>query len=189
MYDLLKKIIKNDAILKHYCSKENSFYIKETDSLAKCKRVELLGFESESTTFCFELDSKKPGIKCNRLHKLSPYFNDGIDLDKGNDAIICTQIKNKDYIFISELKDDSKSSEIIKQLKSSTCFVEYLKSILKNIYDINNTEKIIIKYLVFSVHGNNLRPTGATRRKPVEKDGLLIYFTNCSIKHNINSFI
>ncbi|MEV9527372.1 hypothetical protein AB0W38_02080 [Aliarcobacter butzleri] len=189
MYGKLKYIIKKEAILKNYNSSINSFCIKENDKLAKCKKVELVGFENESTTFCFELDSKDKNIKCGKYHKLSPYFNDGIDLDKGNDAIIFTRIENIDYIFISELKDDSKSSEIIKQLKSSTCFVEYLKSILKNIYDIENVDKIIIRYLVFSMSGNNLRPTGMTRRKAINKSGLSIYFSNCCERHNIKSFI
>lgn len=88
MYEKLKYIIKKEAILKNYNSSINSFCIKENDKLAKCKRVELVGFENESTTFCFELDSKDKNIKCGKYHKLSPYFNDGIDLDKGNDAII-----------------------------------------------------------------------------------------------------
>ncbi len=189
MYEILKQIIKDEAILKNFNSSENSFFIKENDSLAKCRKVNLLGFENESTTFCFELDSKKTTIKCGKLHKLSPYFNDGINLDKGSDAIIFTQINNRNYIFISELKDDSNNSKIIKQLKSSTCFVDYLKSILKNIYEISNTEQMAIKYLVFSRSGNNLRPTGATRAQPKEKDGLSIYFCNCSDKHYINKFI
>ena len=189
MYDLLKQIIKQDAILNNYCSSENSFYIKEMDKLAKCKRIELLGFENESKTFCFELDSKSKNILSNRKHKLSPYFNDGIDLDKGNDAIIFTQISDKNYIFIIELKDDSQSSEIVKQFKSSTCFIDYLKSILKNIYSCNYIDKIEVKYLVFSKHGNNLRPTGESRRSPFKKNGLEIYFNNCSAKHNIKSFI
>lgn len=187
MYEVLKEIIKTEAILKNYNSSKNSFYITENDKLAKCKRVDLLGFEDENTTVCFELDCKK--IRYQSKHKLSPYFNDGIDLDKGNDAIIFTRIEGVDYIFISELKDDSKSSEIIKQLKSSTCFIDYLRSILKNIYNIKNTEQIVIKYLVFSMSGNNLRPTGATRRKAIEKDGLSIYFSNCCDNHNIKSFI
>lgn len=189
MYEILRQIIKNEAVLKNYDSSINSFYIKENDKLAKCKKVDLLGFEDENTTFCFELDSKNKEILWNKLHKLSPYFNNGIGLDKGNDAIIFTKIESKDYIFISELKDDSKSSEIVKQLKSSTCFVEYLKSILKNIYNVRNTEQIVIKYLVFSMSGNNLRPTGATRRRTIEKDGLLIYFSNCCENHNIKNFI
>ena len=145
-----------------------------------------MGFENENTTFIFQLDCKK--IRCQQKHKLSPYFNDGIDLDKGNDAIVFTRIEGIDYIFISELKDDSRSSEIIKQLKSSTCFIDYLKSILKNIYSLN-IDKIEIKYLVFSMSGNNLRPTGTTRRRVIEKDGLFIYFSNCCEKHNIKSFI
>lgn len=189
MYDTLKIIIKNEAILKNFNSSEQSFHIKENDKLAKCQRVDLVGFENENTTFCFELDSKSKEIKCNRLHKLSPYFNDGIDLDKGNDAIIFTRVEEKDYIFISELKDNSANSEIIKQLKSSTCFVDYIKSILKNIYHIKNIDKIIVKYLVFSMSGNNLRLTGATRNKSIEKDGLLIYFSNCCNKHHIKSFM
>ena len=187
MYEILKKIIKDEAILKNYNSSKNSFYITEDDKLAKCRRVDLLGFENENTTFIFQLDCKK--IRCQQKHKLSPYFNDGIDLDKGNDAIIFTRIDGIDYIFISELKDDSKSGEIIKQLKSSTCFVDYLKSILKNIYNFRNIDKVEIKYLVFSMSGNNLRPTGTTRRRGIEKEGLLIYFSNCCEKHNIKSFI
>lgn len=186
MYSKLLEIIRKEAILKQFDSSKNTFHIKETDKLSKCKNVTLIGFEDENKTFCFELDSKN--IKCNKLHKLSPYFNDGLDLDKGNDAIIFAHLDNKNHIFICELKDDSKSNEIIKQLKSSTCFIDYLKSIFKNIYGIN-IDSIPIYYLLFSSHGNNLRPTGKSRAKPKEIDGLKIFFNNCQQEHHIKKFI
>lgn len=187
MYSALQNTIKEVSVLKHYNSSENSFYIKEDDRLAKCKRVTLMHFEAESTTFGFELDCKK--IKCERLHKLSPYFQDGKDLDKGNDAIIFTTIESKNYIFVVELKDDSNSREIIKQFKSTTCFIDYLKSILKNIYKIK-LDDINIKYLVFSTHGNNLKLTKTTKLKPIEKDDLSIFHLNCEqAKISIRSFI
>lgn len=187
MYAVLSKIIKDEAVLKHYDSSENSFYLKEDDKLAKCKRIVLAHFESETTTFGFELDCKK--IKCERLHKLSPYFQDGKDLDRGNDGIIFTTLENKIYIFIVEMKDDSNSRDIVKQFKSSTCFVDYIKSILKNIYQ-KNIDNCEIKYLVFSKHGNNLKGTKSTIKKPLEKDGLLIFHENCAqAKHSIKNFI
>ncbi len=173
MYRFLKEIIKKEAILEHYNSFENSFYIKEDDPSAKCRRVELLGLETPETTLCFELDSKK--IKCDNKHKLSPYFNDGKNLDKGNDAILFTQINSNNYIFIIELKDDSTNSKLVRQLKSSTCFVDYLKSILKNIYDVN-ISNIVPIYLVYSEHGNNLRSTGNSRSKPKNFMGLDVFF-------------
>lgn len=187
MFERLKDIIKDEAILKHYNSEENSFYIKETDVSAKCRKIKFVGFDDENTTLGFELDCKD--IKCEKnSHKLSPYFNNGKDLDKGNDAIIFTQINSQDYIFICELKDDSTSSKLDKQLKSSTCFVEYLKSILNNFYGINilNIKPI---YIVFSEHGNNLRPTGHSRAQPRNHKGLDIYFQNCRDNVNIKSFI
>lgn len=188
MYDSIRSIIKNDAILNNFNSSQNSFIIKELDVLAKCNKVELIGFENEATTICFELDSKNKNLKCNRLNKLSPYFKDGIDLDKGNDAIIFTKIDSKDYIFICELKDDSNHRELIKQFKSSTCFLDYLKSILKNIYN-KNVDCVSVKYLVFCKHGNNLKPTGNCRNVPKVIGGLPIFFKNCSLKHNIKSFL
>jgi len=187
MIEELKDILKSEAILSHYNSSKNTFFIKETDPSAKCKRVEFVGFDNEDKTIGFELDCKHRNIKCNSNHKLSPYFNNGKDLDKGNDAIIFTEIDSKNYIFICELKDDSSNSKIDKQLKSSTCFVDYLKSILKNFYevDLKNINPI---YLVFSQHGNNLRPTGESRTQPITKGGLEVFFLNCRAKVNIRSF-
>lgn len=186
MYDILKEIIKNEAILEHYNSAENSFFIKETDPSAKCTKIVLDGFDDINTTIGFELDCKK--IKCGTYHKLSPYFNDGKNLDKGNDAIIFSKINLQNYIFICELKDDSASSKLDKQLKSSTCFVDYLKSILNNFHGIN-IKALSPIYLVFSKHGNNLRPTGVSRSKTMNFKGLDVFFLDCSAKKNIKSFI
>ncbi|MEA2028501.1 MAG: hypothetical protein U9N49_05950 [Campylobacterota bacterium] len=188
MYDTLREILKEEAVLKHYNSEQNSFYIKESDTLAKCKKIEFLGFEHEDTTFGFELDCKDKSVKCGNLQKLSPYFKDGKHLDKGNDAIIFATIENKDYLFICELKDDSGSSKLDKQFKSSSAFVDYLKSILDNFYNIN-ISKIKPIYIVFSKHGNNLRPTGGSRSSTIDYRGLDVYFQNCREKVHIKSFI
>ena len=177
MYDILKDIIYDKAQLKHYNSSENSFYIKETDKLAKCKKVELLKFESENTTFGFELDSKH--VKCAGSHKLSPYFENKKGLDKGNDAVIFTKIKGNHYIFICELKDGAMG--YISQFKSSYCFVEYLKSVLEIFHSVK-VDNIIIKYIVFSTKATVVNPTNG---KYISKNqnGFDVYHVNCRRKH------
>ena len=184
MYDILKDIIFEKAQLKHYNSSENSFYIKENDSLAKCRRIELLNFESEETTFGFELDSKK--VRCRGSHKISPYFENKKGLDEGNDAIIFTTLKNQNYIFICELKDGGKG--YISQFKSSCCFVDYIRSILKQYHNID-TKDIIYKYIVFSKQATNTRTTNGKFSATTQK-GFEIYHINCTKgKYHIESFI
>jgi hypothetical protein len=178
MYDILKDIIYDKSQIKTYNTSENSFIIKENDKLAKCKKIELLQFESENTTFGFELDTK--GIK-----KVSQYFENNKGLDKGNDAIIFTTLKDKQYVFICELKDGGKG--YISQFKSSSCFVDYLKSILKRIHDIN-IDNISFKYIVFSKKGS----INTTRGKyiPSKQDGLDVYHVDCSRgKYHIGCFV
>lgn len=119
MYDVLKDIIHKDAQLKNYNSSNNNFFIKESEENAKCKKITLCNFESEAITMGFKLDSKSKSIKCGRLHKISPYFADGKNLDKGNDGIIFTTLDNKQYVFICELKDGGKGyMEQFKNKKS-----------------------------------------------------------------------
>ncbi len=184
MYDVLKDIIFDKAQLKHYNSSENSFYIKETDKLAKCKRIEFLKFESEETTFAFELDSKH--IRCAGSHKISPYFENNKGLDKGNDAIIFTKVKGENYIFICELKDGA--AGYISQFKSSSCFVEYLKSILKTFNNIK-VDTIIVKYIVFSTKATAVNPTNGKYISNVQ-NGFDVYHVNCSRgRYYIESFI
>lgn len=181
MYEILKSIIYEKAQLKNYDSSENSFYIKETDKLAKCKKVELCKFESESTTFGFELDTK--GIK-----KISLYFENNKGLDKGNDAIIFTTIKSQQYIFICELKDGGKAKDFIPQFKSTKCFVAYIKSILKTFYE-KDIDNIIIKYLVFSKVAKKLVNTGG-KYMATKQNGFEIFHINCDKgKYYIESFI
>lgn len=186
MYSELKAFIYQEAHLKNFNSSDNSFYIKENDSGAKCKRIDFLKFESESNFFAFALDSDK--VKCGKCQKISPFFTNKKGLDKGNDALIFTQIKGKDYIFICELKDGGKPRDFIPQFKSSLCFVDYLKSILKNFYD-KKTVDSMVKYVVFSQVAHQL---GTTDGKFISTtiQGFDIYHVNCSIKHYyIESFI
>lgn len=183
MYDILKDIIFDEAQLKHYDSSKNSFYIKE-NSEALCKRIDLMCFESEETTFGFELDNKN--IKYKGIHKVSPYFMNGKGFDKGNDGIIFTTIKDKHYVFICELKDGGKG--FISQFKSSSCFVDYLKAILKRYYEIN-IDSICMKYIVFSNKGSLVQ---TTKGKFIsnKKEKMDIYHVNCSRKkYYIESFI
>jgi len=184
MYDKLKEIIYHKAQLDHYNSSENSFYIKETDRSAICKKVTLLKFESENTTFGFELDCKN--VRCRGIHKISPYFENGKDLDKGNDAIIFTTINSQHYVFICDLKDGARG--YTKQFQSSSCFVDYLRSILKRVHGFN-LDNIIFKYLIFSTKGS---ATTVTNGKYPSKNvhGFDTYNINCKKgKYYIESFI
>ncbi len=183
MYHILRDIIYKKAQLDHYNSSENSFYIKENNE-ALCKRIDLLHFESEETTFGFELDNKN--IKYKGIHKICPYFSNGKGFDKGNDGIIFTTIKSQNYIFICELKDGAKG--FIAQFKSSSCFIDYLKSILKIYYNLP-IDNFIIKYIVFSKKGV-LSQTTKGKFISTKKENMDIYHINCSRKkYFIESFI
>lgn len=186
MYSTLRNIIYNKAHLDNFNSSDNSLHIREADKSAKCVRIDLLKFESETQTFAFELDSKN--IRYRGIHKISPYFENGKGLDKGNDALIFTKIRDKNYLFICELKDGGKPSDFIPQFKSSKCFVKYLKSILKEFYKIN-IDNIVIKYLVFSKVSPQITPTSG-KYKSSDIKGFDVYHLNCCRKkYYIESFI
>lgn len=186
MYDKLKDCIYCEAHLNNFNSSINSFHIKEYSKSAKCRRIDLLKFESEMSFFAFALDSDK--VKCGTSQKISPFFTNKKGLDKGNDALIFTKIKEKDYIFICELKDGGKPRDFIPQFKSSICFVDYLKSILKNFYGIK-TDNLIIKYIVFSTIANQLDTTDG-KFISTSIHGFDVYHVNCEIKnYYIESFI
>lgn len=183
MYGILKDIIFEKAQLKNYNSSDNSFYLKEQNE-AICKRVDLLHFESEKTTFGFELDSKH--IRYRGIHKISPYFENGKGFDKGNDGIIFTTIQKKNYIFVCELKDGAKG--FVTQFKSSLCFIEYLKAILQIYYNYN-TDDFIVKYLVFSKRGKSHKDSKG-KFITTKQDGIDFYHLPCSqTKYYITSFI
>jgi len=186
MYDRLKDFIYSESHLNNFNSSNNSFYIREDDKSAKCKRIDLLKFESEVSFFAFALDSKK--TKCGTSQKLSPFFTNKKGLDRGNDALIFTKIEGSDYIFICELKDGGKAKDFIPQFKSSTCFVDYIKSILKNFYGIQSSN-LIVKYIVFSNIASQLDTTdGKFIFTTIQ--GFDVYHVNCEIKnYYIKSFI
>lgn len=186
MYSELRSFIYHKAHLNNFNSSNNSFYIKETDSKAKCKRVDLLKFESATDFFAFALDS--PKVKCGTAQKVSPFFVNKKDLDKGNDALIFTKIKGNYYVFICELKDGGKPKDFIPQFKSSTCFVDYLKAILGNFYSIK-TDNLIVKYIVFSNIAGQLDTTDG-KFISTKIQNFDIYHVNCAISnYYIESFI
>ncbi len=176
MYDTLRDIIHKDAQLNNYNLEENTFYIKENASNAVCKKVTLYGFESSEKTMAFELDSRSKNIRCRQGHKISPYFENNKNLDRGNDGVIFTRLKGRDYVFICELKDGRKG--YMEQFKSTTCFVDYLRSVLRHFFNIN-TNAIIFKYIVFSKQNSNLRKTNG---KPVstQEGAFEVYKVECS---------
>lgn len=184
MYTVLKDIIYNKAHLSGvYLGQHNSkkcFILHEKSQDAKCKEVNLVGFESEDTTFGFKLDMK--GIK-----KISPYFENKKGLDKGNDGIIFTTIADKKYVFICELKDGGRGH--IAQFKSTSCFIDYLKAILKKIHKID-TSDLIFKYIVFSKEGRVSKDTSG-RYISRNIDGLDVFNMQCCSKaeYYIESFI
>jgi len=110
-----------------------------------------------------------------------------MNLDKGNDAIIFTEIDNQKYIFICELKDGGK--KFINQFKSSKSFVEYLLAILRNFYNIKiELKDFKIIFIIFSKDVNI--PTTKGKYIPIKKDNLLIYKVPCTKSYfYIQSFI
>ncbi|MFZ2890473.1 MAG: hypothetical protein WA010_08360 [Sulfuricurvum sp.] len=180
----MKDIIYNKAHLSGvYLSPHNSkncFILKENSPNAKCKEVNLVGFESADATFGFKLDMKG-------TTKISPYFENKKGLDKGNDGIVFTTIANKRYVFICELKDGGRGH--IAQFKSTSCFIDYLKSILKQFHHID-TSDLIFKYIVFSKDGRVSQNTSG-RYISRNIDGLDVFNMQCCSKaeYYIESFI
>ena len=172
MIGYLKQIIYKNAILNNFIDSDNSFYIKEDDKLAKCKRINLKGFKKESL-FAFRLDVKN-------IKKISNYLSNKEGFDKGNDAIIFNQLDSQNYIFICELKDSGKG--YLTQFKSSISFVEYILSILKNFYGINVALKDFnIVYIVFA-NKDEMRTTKG-KIIPTRQDGFEIYKLDCRKKN------
>jgi multidrug efflux pump subunit AcrB len=97
------------------------------------------------------------------------------------------------FLTVPTLASSNDNAQIMIELDNkSDDFVDNMNIGAKLQERFNNEivgAKIEVKYLVFSKHGNNLRPTGESRRSPFKKNGLEIYFNNCSAKHNIRSFI
>lgn len=189
MYDILKDIVNKKAHLNNFHmsghNNKNCFSIKESGLDAKCKHVNLVGFESINTTFAFELDSKN--IKCGQNTKISPYFEDKKGLDKGNDGIIFTTINNKKYVFVCELKDNAKGH--IAQFRSTSCFIDYLKSILKRFHNID-TNDLSFKYIVFSKHGTTTKNTNGSYISR-NQDGFEVFNMKCcdKVEYYIESFL
>lgn len=184
MYEILKDIIFDKAHINTFhlsrTHNKNCFVIKESSRDAKCQEINLIGFENQATTFGFELD-------INGIKKISQYFANGKGLDKGNDGIIFTRLKDRNYVFICELKDGAKGH--IAQFKSTSCFVDYLKSILKRFYGID-TSDLIFKYIVFSKYGNNTKDSkGNYIYRNI--DGFDVYNMKCcnKVEYYIESFI
>ena len=179
IYKVLSTIIWNKAHLNNYISSKKQFYITERDKSAKCKKVYLCNLD-EKKLFAFKLDIKNK-------KKISNYFENGMNLDKGNDAIIFTEIDNQKYIFICELKDGGKN--FINQFKSSKSFVEYLLAILRNFYNIKiELKDFKIIFILFS-KGVNMSTTKG-KYIPIKKDNLLIYKVPCTKSYfYIQSFI
>ncbi len=177
--DRLKDIINDNAHIQLDDS-SRKLTIKESDKVASLKQVALSGVAT-NTTFAWKLDWKS---------KLSPYFEDGKDLDKGCDAIVVTKIKSQWYIFIVELKSRAKrnGARICKQFKSSLCFVEYIKAILRTIYKDNTLNNAKTRCALFSNDASNLRKTSEYRSTSKTKkiDGISIKHLNkqknCHIK-------
>lgn len=184
MYTVLKDIICKKAHLSGaYTSRHNSkkcFILREKSKTAKCTEVNLVGFESEDKTFGFKLDMKN-------TKKISPYFENNKGLDKGNDGIIFTTINSRKYVFICELKDGGRG--YISQFKSTSCFIDYLKSILKR-FNKMDTSDLSFKYIVFSKNGSASKDTSG---RYISRDihGFDVFHMQCCSKaeYYIESFI
>lgn len=183
MYTILKDIIYDKAHLGGvYLAQHNSrlcLTIKEKNEVT-CKEITLVGFESSENTFGFKLDVQN-------IKKISQYFENKKGLDKGNDGIIFTTISGKKYVFICELKDGSRG--FIAQFKSTSCFIDYLKSIMKRFYGIESDD-LIFKYVVFSKYGKAIVKTSGKYLSHTH-EGFDVYNLPCSPQkeYNIESFI
>ncbi|MGK7940174.1 MAG: hypothetical protein AB4062_08510 [Crocosphaera sp.] len=142
----LKKIInkKYEIPLIPINSKNNSVIIKETKPDAKLKRVEITGFYSENT-YAFTLD------KDEKLKTISKYFASSEEnINKVCDAIIFTNLNQKDYVFFCELKSEKPQvKDYMVQYQNSTLFIDYLINILNNFYLQEYQIKPIKKYILF----------------------------------------
>lgn len=149
--------------------------IKETKAQAKCRKIELTGFQ-KGKIVSFSLDAK---------HKISEYINKSCkDITKGCDAVIFAEIKNKNYILICELKsDDPKGCD--KQFISSSCFVDYIDSILKKFYGKNFSD-FVLEYILFTTKKFNKRATSVKAKNYVDFGNLKVLVEPCSCNDSEN---
>jgi len=139
--DHLKKIINPDVNIQVAINNTNAdVVIEESDIQAALKKVTIKGF-SGNQTVAFKLDM--PG------KRISEYLNPSEpNINKACDGIIFSILDNTPYVFICELKSSKpKESDILLKYRNTGLFIQFILSVLKEFYAVEDSFKI--KYLLF----------------------------------------
>ena len=163
----LKKIIKSDAII---CDgTQSSHAIIEERNEAKLKKLTISDLQPHHLIIGLD-DARK--LPCDsRVACMSPVFSttSTYDINRACDALL---IEEKEVgeckITYIELKSDHPSG-FEGQFASSTCFVSYLKELLKKFSDIN-LNLISEKFIIFHTDTHNANRSlnkTTTIKKPI----------------------
>lgn len=136
MREILMQIINPDVVLPIVDNNgQNELIVKETDASSKISKLTVKGISNNAFAFSldFVADRNDPRRSC--FKQLSAYLhpenNQGIN--KGCDAVLFTEHKNKYYILILDIKSDRPNKAATeKQLDNSELFIKYLVMLLRN---------------------------------------------------------
>jgi len=164
--DDIRKLI-NPEVLIDMDTIKGILRIKESAIEAKLKRIDITGVDVNST-IAFKLDyHNQLSLYLNRSEK---------NINKGCDAIILTQMNNKNHLFICELKSYApREVEFFAKMKNSSLFLDYINTILRTFYrsDLTSFKK---KYILFYLKRFNKKST--LPRQMITKvivDGIIVY--------------
>ncbi len=135
-FDTFRQIIKKPET----CGNRRRFEFRETDKNSKLKKVENMGFATESAVK-FSFDGKK---------ELSPYLSQSGNHLKACDAVVLAEIDDQNYLLFIEMKSESPDKDkICRQFASSLCFMDYCDSIMKRFHKSDLIAKCKKRFVVF----------------------------------------
>lgn len=171
----LNEIIHQDLIIP----KTPIIEIRENSKNATGQFVKI---KTKNKVFAFSLD-KPP--KDN-----FPFFKPKEGYKKCCDLILFMEQDEKKYVILGDLKSGSpKKSDIVKQLKASYNFINYLK----NMMDLNENFKVelIEKYCIFQTRKTSQKTISRNRDNCTEYKGMKIKFlkANNEIPYELKALI
>ena len=153
-FDTFRQIIKEPETCGNHCR----FEFRETGKNSKLKKVEIMGFATESAVR-FSFDGKK---------ELSPYLSHSGNHLKACDAVLLAEIDDQKYLFFIEMKSESLNKDrICRQFASSLCFMDYCDSIVKRFYKRDLIPKCKKRFVVFY----KAPPMSKTKTQYIQKTG------------------
>ncbi|HAI70434.1 MAG TPA: hypothetical protein DCM38_13485 [Gammaproteobacteria bacterium] len=167
LIDAIKAIINPDVaieVINH--NGQGTVILEEKGQDAKLKKVTLRGFDA-AQTFAFKLDVEGK--------RISDYLNPAAEkINKSCDGIIFTCFKNKEYVFICELKSGKPvKKEYLRQFRNSHVFVKYINHLLEEFYSLNFRETVSVKYILFDKHQKNKLNKTKIKAHKIEPEEIL----------------